>query len=251
MFAARLPLMDEYDPAQSFDEPVASRYDNAPRGDEEECVAFLADLAGEGPVLELAIGTGRIGLPLAATGVRVDGIDISQPMVDQLRAKPGGADLEVVIGDFAAVPVEGSYRLIYVVFNTLFNLITQDDQVRCFRNVAEHLTDDGVFVVEAFEPSYLVRFPHSEYVKAADVGTERVHLDVARIDPVAQLLEKTHVWLSAEGTRLNPVVLRYSWPSELDLMARMAGLQLHERFGGWRREPFTGKSELHVSVWGR
>jgi SAM-dependent methyltransferase len=243
--------VDQYDPAMSFDERAASSYDNTARGDEEECVAFLANLAGEGPALELAIGTGRIGLPLAATGLRVDGIDISEPMVEQLRQKPGGADLQVTIGDFAAVPLEGSYRLIYVVFNTLFNLITQDDQVRCFRNVAEHLTDDGVFVVEAFEPGYLIRWPDFEHTKAADVGTERVHLDVARVDPVAQLLEKTHVYLTEQGTRLNPVVLRYSWPSELDLMARMAGLRLHQRWSGWRGEPFTGASRMHVSVWGR
>jgi Methyltransferase domain len=243
--------VDQYNPAMSFNQPVASHYDDAPRGDEEECVSFLANLAGDGPALELAIGTGRIGLPLAATGIRVDGIDISHPMVEQLRAKPGGAEIAITMGDFAAVQVEGRYRLIYVVFNTLFNLITQDDQVRCFRNVAEHLTDDGVFVVEAFEPSYLLRLPDSEYVKAADIGTDRVHLDVARIDPVAQLLEKTHVYLSAEGTRLNPVVLRYAWPRELDLMACLAGLRLHDRFGGWRREPFTARSGMHVSVWGR
>src|SRR5215470_16494149 len=141
----------------SFREESAATYDETLRGDEAETVAFLAEFARGGPALELAIGTGRIALPLAARGSRVDGIDMSEPMVARLRAKPGGADLAVTIGDFADVPVDGSYRLIYVVFNTLFNLLTQDDQVRCFQNVAAHLSDGGVFVVEAFFPAYLHR----------------------------------------------------------------------------------------------
>ena len=145
----------------------------------------------------------------------------------------------------------GTYRLIYVVFNTLFNLRDQAEQVRCFENVAAHLTDDGVFVVEAFTPGYLHRLRDNQYVDAEDIRVDKVWLDVARHDPVEQRLEKNHVSLSAAGIRLNPVVLRYAWPSELDLMARIAGLRLRERWGGWSGEPFTGASRLHVSVYER
>lgn len=243
--------MERYDPAMSFDTDVAAAYDSELRGDEEAASAFLARLAGEGRALELAIGTGRIALPLAARGVAIDGIDISEAMVDRLREKPGGDGLDVSIGNFADVDVAGSYRLIYVVFNTLYNLGDQAEQVRCFENVATHLTDDGVFAIEAFTPGYLHRLRDDQYVDAEEVRVDKVWLDVARHDPVEQRLEKNHVSLSTSGIRLNPVVLRYAWPSELDLMARIAGLRLHERWGGWSGEPFTGASRLHVSVYGR
>ena len=170
-------------------------------------------------------------------------------MIDRLREKPGGADLEVVLGDMADVPVDRSYRLIYVVFNSLFNLLMQDEQVRCFANAAAHLDDDGVLVVEAFVPSFLSRLRDDQYVDAEQVGTGRVTLDVARHDPVAQRLEENHVVLSRDGIQLFPVVSRYAWPAELDLMARIAGLRLWERWGGWRREPFTADSRMHVSVY--
>ncbi len=218
--------MKDYEPAMSFGEDVAERLANTQRGDEAAAVAFLERLAGGGPALELAIGTGRIALPLAARGIRVDGIDISTAMVDQLRAKPGGADLAIEIGDFADVPVSGSYRLIFVVWNTLFNLLTQERQVRCFENVAAHLTDDGSFVVEAFLPAFLYRLRDHQYVDAEAIGVDEVRLDVARHDPLTQRLEESHVSLSAAGVHLNPIVTRYAWPSELDLMARIAGLQL-------------------------
>ena len=243
--------MERYDPAMSFDDKVAASYDAAPRGDEQAASAFLARLAGDGRALELAIGTGRIALPLAARGVAVDGIDISAAMVDRLREKPGGERLEVSIGNFADVDVQGTYRLIYVVFNTLFNLPDQAEQVRCFENVAAHLTSDGAFAIEAFTPGYLHRLRDNQYVDAEEVRVDKVWLDVARHDPVGQRLEKNHVSLSAAGVRLNPVVLRYAWPSELDLMARVAGLRLRERWGGWSGEPFTGASRMHVSVYGR
>jgi hypothetical protein len=234
----------------SFDSEAARIYDDAPRGDELETVAFLEQLAAGGPVLELAIGTGRIALPLADRGVRVDGIDLSEAMVARLRAKPGGDQIAVTIGDFADVPVSETYSLIFVVFNTLFNLLTQEDQIRCFRNAAAHLTKGGSFLVEAFEPSYLYRLRSNQYVDAEDVGVSDVWLDVGRHDPVAQRLDETHVHLSREGVRLYPIVTRYSWPSELDLMARLAGLRLRERWGGWNREPFDARSERHISVWG-
>jgi len=235
----------------SFGEEVAEEYDDVPRGDEIAAVAFLERLAGRGPALELAVGTGRIALPLAARGIRVDGVDISPAMVAQLRAKPGGDQISVTIGDFADVPVPGTYRLIFVVFNTMFNLLTQEDQVRCFENVAAHLTDDGSFVIEAGVPNFLYRLRNDQYVDAEAIGVGEVRLDVARHDPVKQLLEESHVSLSREGVRLNPIVTRYAWPSELDLMARIAGLRLKERWGGWNREPFTSTSSNCVSVYGR
>lgn len=244
--------MENYEPAMSFGEDVASRYDEVSvRGDEQATVDCLERLARGGPVLELAIGTGRIALPLAARGVRVDGIEISPAMVAKLRAKPGGEDVTVTLGDFADVGVPGSYRLVFVVFNTLFNLLKQDDQVRCFQNVAAHLTDDGVFLVEAFVPSFLYRLRNDQYVDAEAISVNEVRLDVARHDAVNQTLVESHVSLSSEGVRLNPIVTRYAWPSELDLMARIAGLSLKERWGGWSREPFTAASERHVSVYGR
>ena len=243
--------MENYHPMDSFDEAGSADYDNSLRGDEAHTVDFLAGLAGGGPALELAIGTGRIALPLAGRGIRVDGVDLSTAMVAQLRAKPGGADLAVVIGDMAAVPVEGRYPLVYLVFNTLFNLLTQDDQVRCFENVAEHLTDDGVFVVEAFVPSYLHRLRDDQYVDAEQIGVGQVKLDVGRHDPVAQRLDESHVVLSPQGVRVFPIVCRYAWPSELDLMARIAGLRLKERWSGWQREAFTSESRNCVSVYGR
>ena len=235
----------------SFGEDVAARYDDVPRGDESAAVAFLERLAGDGPALELAIGTGRIALPLAARGTRVAGVDLSPAMIARLRRKPGGDQIPVTLGDFAEVPVPGRFRLVYVVFNTLFNLLTQDAQVRCFENVAAHLTDDGAFVVEAFVPAYLTRLRDEQYVDAEAIGVDEVRLDVGRHDPVTQRLYESHVSLTAQGVRLNPIVSRYAWPSELDLMARIAGLRLRDRWAGWQGEPFTATSRAHVSVYGR
>jgi SAM-dependent methyltransferase len=241
--------MENYDPAKSFGEDTAAIYDDTPRGDEAETVAFLERLAAGGPVLELAIGTGRIALPLAARGLDVAGIDIAPAMVEKLRAKPGGDRIAVTMGNFADVPVEGMYRLIYLVFNTIVNLLTQDEQVRCFENVAAHLTEDGVFVVEAAVAG--VSFPHQNYVDAEAVAVNEVQLDVGRYDPVTQLLAESHVHLTPDGVRLYPIVTRYISPAEMDLMARIAGLRLKARWGGWQGEPFTGESKRHVSVYGR
>jgi hypothetical protein len=242
--------MKDYEPIMSFGEDIARTYDEVPRGDENAAVAFLEKLADGGPALELAIGTGRIALPLAARGIRVDGIDVSPAMVAQLRAKPGGDRISVTIGDFADVPVPGTYRLIYVVFNTLFNLLTQEDQVRCFENVAAHLTEDGSFVIEAGSPASLYRLRDDQYVDAESIEVDTVQLDVLRHDPAKQMLDESHVSISSTGVRLNPIVQRYAWPAELDLMARIAGLRLKERWDDWNREPFTGKHDV-VSVYGR
>jgi SAM-dependent methyltransferase len=241
----------DYEPIMSWGEDVAEHDSGFQRGDEIAAVAFLEKLADGGRALELGVGTGRIALPLAARGIRVDGVDISPAMVAQLRAKLGGDQISVTVGDFADVPVPATYRLIYVVFNTLFNLLTQDDQVRCFENVTARLTDDGVFVIEGYRPDFLYRLRDQQYVDAEALEIDEVRLDVLRHDPTKQLLEESHVTLSREGVRLNPFVQRYAWPSELDLMARIAGLRLKERWGGWDRSPLTSTSRNVVSVYGR
>ena len=243
--------MQDYEPIMSFGEDVAAMYRDVQRGDELAAVAFLEQLAGRGPVLELAIGTGRIALPLAARGIRVDGVDISPEMIAQLRAKPGGDKISVTVGNLADVSAPCAYRLIFVVWNTLFNLLTQADQVRCFANVAAHLTDDGAFVVEAFVPAFLYRLRSDQYVDVETIRVDEVRLDVLRHDMATQTIEESHVSLASAGVRLNPVVQRYAWPSELDLMARLAGLRLKDRWGGWNREPFNSTSSTHVSVYGR
>jgi SAM-dependent methyltransferase len=243
--------MESYD-AATYGERVADIYDDlyGDRQDTASMVAFLEEKARGGRALELAIGTGRVALPLAARGIRVDGVDVSPAMVSKLRAKPGGEAISVTMGDFADVPVEGRYQLVYLVFNTLFALLTQDDQLRCFENVAGHLTDDGVFVIEAFVPD-LRRFERDQHVGATAVRVDQVQLEVSRHDAVAQRVDSSHVIFSGGGVRLYPVAVRYAWPSELDLMARVAGLRLVERWEGWTREPFRGTSDTHVSVYGR
>jgi len=212
---------------------------------------FLAKLANHGPALELGIGAGRIALPLSARGIRVDGIDISPPTVAQMRSRPEGKRMSVVIGDFADVAVKGKYRLIYVVWNTFFNLPCQEAQSRCFENVAARLAAGGRFVVEAYVPSFLYRLRNDQYVEAESVEVDGVCLDVLRHDPARQMIEENHVRFSPSGVEFAPVVQRYAWPSELDLMARMAGLRLERRWGGWKGEAFGPKSEAHVSVYGR
>lgn len=235
----------------TFGERYAEVYDSGPeRADTPDTVDFLAGLAGDGPALELAIGTGRVGLKLAQRGVRVDGIEASQAMVDKLRAKPGGDRLDVTIGNFADVGVHGKYRLIFLVYNTLSNLQTQDEQVRCFQNVAAHLEDGGLFVVEAGVPN-LEHVRTGQYVEAEFVDLDEVGLDIARVDPITQRVDESHVVFGADGVRSYPVVTRYTWPSEMDLMARLAGLRLRERYGGWLRERFTAASRSQISVYER
>jgi SAM-dependent methyltransferase len=243
--------MEGYGPA-TYGDRIADAYDALYEEtlDTDGAVETLADLAGDGPVLELAIGTGRLALPLAARGLEVHGIDASERMVEKLRAKPGGAAIPVTMGDFADVPVEGTYRLVFIAFNTLFALLTQDGQLRCFANVARHLTDDGTFVIEAFFPD-LARFDRDQRTDATWVGRDRVIIDASRHDAVEQRVDSQHVVITEEGTKLYPVSIRYAFPSELDLMARLAGLELRERWGSWRRERFTAESRRHVTVYGR
>jgi SAM-dependent methyltransferase len=241
--------VEGFDPLRSFGPEVAARYDEDARGDEPETVEFLAELAGDGPVLEFAIGTGRIALPLVERELRVDGIEQSSAMVDRLRAKPGGAELAVTIGDMSTVALPDRYSLVYLIFNTIHNLLTQDGQVRCFENAARHLRDDGVFVLETGVPWDGPR--KGSYVDVIKLGVEEVRLSAYRYDAMTQILDTNHMRLVSSGIQMSPISLRLVYPGELDLMARIAGLRLLHRWGGWRQEPFTIDSRRHVSVYGR
>ncbi|MEA2284993.1 MAG: hypothetical protein QOJ21_1036 [Solirubrobacteraceae bacterium] len=237
-------------PEDYFGERVAERYDEWDAASVpavvDPIVDLLAGLAGGGPALELGIGTGRIALPLAQRGVRVQGIDLSAAMVARLRAKPGAEAIEVSIGDFATTRVDGTFSLAYLVINTIMNLTSQDEQVACFRNAAAHLRPGGCFVIEVGVPQ-LQRLPPGETFRPFDVSPG--HLGFDEYDVVSQGLVSHH-YRPVEGRLdVQSVPFRYVWPSELDLMARLAGMTLRERWGGWRREPFTADSDAHVSVW--
>jgi SAM-dependent methyltransferase len=213
-------------------------------------VEFLAGLAGGGPVLELAIGTGRVALPLAARGVAVAGVDASEAMVARLRAKPGGASIPVTIGDMADGPASGPFRLVYLVFNSLFGLLSQARQADCFRNAARVLDPGGAFVLECFVPD--VPGPgRGEQVWARAVAEDSVTVGLGRYDTAAQRITTQVVTLGRHGAQLWPVALRYCWPAELDLMAGQAGLALRERYGDWDRRPFGPASGKHISVYRR
>src|SRR5580693_1661425 len=243
--------MDGFDPRTSFGYEESRRYDATDtRGDEPETVAFLARLAAGRDALEFAVGTGRIALPLIRAGVRVDGIEQSQDMVDRLREKPGGQDLQVTLGDMSSAGTGRTYGLVYLVFNTIGNVITQDGQVRCFANAARHLAEDGVFVLECRMPTSPAR-PGRQFVEAQHIAVGQVVLEAGRYDPVTQVLDQTHIHLGADGIELRPLSLRLAFPPEFDLMARLAGLRLRDRWGGWNGEPFTPASWRHVSVYHR
>ena len=234
-----------------FGERVAKRYDES-EGEMfdpaviDSVVDFLAERAGSEAALELGIGTGRIALPLAQRGVRVHGIDLSAAMVVRLRAKPGAEQIGVTIGDFATTTVEATFSVAYLVANTIMNLTTQDEQVACFRNVAAHLEPGGCFVIEVLVPG-LRRLPPGETFEAFDVSA--THLGFDEYDVARQGLVSHHYWIADGRVEVFSPPFRYVWPSELDLMARLAGMTLRERWSGWKREPFTSDSTKHVSVW--
>lgn len=229
--------------AERYDESSADMFDPAVV---EPAVAFLAELAGGGAALELGIGTGRIALPLSQRGVRVHGIDLSEAMVAKLREKPGGEEIPVTIGDFATTRADGTFALAYLVFNTISNLTTQDAQVACFQNVAAHLEPGGCFVIEVGVPG-LRALPPGKTSQVFDLSEE--HIGIDEYDVASQGLVSHHFW-PAEGTwERRSIPFRYTWPAELDLMARLAGMTLRERWSGWNREPFTSESTKHVSVW--
>jgi SAM-dependent methyltransferase len=235
-----------------FGESVAATYDASSAamfapGAVEPAVALLAELAGEGRALELGVGTGRIALPLARLGVEVHGIELSRAMADRLRAKPGGEAVGVTIGNFATARAPGTFSVAYLVFNTIMNLTTQDAQVDCFRNVAAHLEPGGTFVVEVMVPQ-LRKLPPGQNTVPFHVGTDRLGFDT--YDLATQAMSSHHVRVSEDGQgSFRSIPFRYVWPAELDLMARLAGMRLRERWDNWSREPFTSESESCVSVW--
>ena len=229
--------------AAGYDEDSTGMFDPAVVG---PAVELLAELAGDGAALEFAIGTGRIGLPLAERGVRVAGIDNSEPMLARLREKPGAERIEVIAGDMASKRVDGDFSLVYLVFNTIFNLVTQDGQVACFENAAAHLRSGGRFVIEARVPE-LQRLPLGQTVLPWRADPDGMSFYV--YDVVEQRLSGRHYDFVDGRVVPNPIELRYAWPAELDLMARLAGLRLQDRWAGWRREPFTALSPSHVSVY--
>lgn len=240
-------------PEDHFGERLAERYDeSSPEMFDaavvDPAVDFLADLAGEGAALELGIGTGRIALPLSQRGIPVHGIDLSEAMVARLRAKPGGDAIPVAIGDFATTTVERTFTVAYLVFNTINNLTTQEEQVACFQNVAAHLEPGGCFVIEVGIPQ-LQRLPAGETVRPFDVSPH--HLGFDEYDTASQGLISHHYSLVDGVWEAASTPFRYVWPAELDLMARLACMRLCERWSGWKREPFTSESRKHVSVWER
>lgn len=243
---------DGYDPT-AYGAHMADEYDQLWEGlvDTDPAVACLADLAGAGPVLELGIGTGRLALPLVGRGMAVHGVDASEAMVAQLRAKPGGDAVPVTIGDFADVRVEGSFSLVVLALNTIFALPTQDAQVACFENAARHLGPGGRFVVEAWVPDPVRFSPTGSTVGVRRLTPTAVSLDVAELDPVEQRMRTTQVSLRDGHLRLHPANHRYAWPSELDLMARVSGMRREHRWSGWDRAPFTAGSHAHVTVYRR
>ena len=241
-----------HDPDGYFGERVAARYDESEAemfdpAAVDPVVDFLVELAGEGRALELGIGTGRIALPLAQRGLRVHGIELSKAMAARLRAKPGGEDVGVTIGDFSTTTVDGTFSVAYLVFNTIGNLTTQAAHVACFRNAAAHLDPGGCFVIEVGLPE-LQRLPPGETMRVFHAS--ETHWGVDEYDVATQGLTSHHFELVDGRFERNSVPFRYVWPSELDLMAQLAGLSLRERWGGWKREPFTSESRKHVSVWG-
>jgi SAM-dependent methyltransferase len=242
--------MPDYDPT-AYGAAVADVYDEL-YGDDvfdtEGAIHLLRQLAGDGPVLELGVGTGRLALPLVAGGLRVHGVDASADMLDRLRAKPGGAEVVVTQADFSAFELSERFSLAVLAVNTIFALPSQDAQVRCFERVAAHLQAGGCFVVEAFVPNP-ARFAEGQSVRLRAMTDGRVALDIARIDPTTQFMYTTQVHLRNGGLRLHPANHRYAWPAELDLMARLAGLELEDRWEDWQRTPFSGTSQFHVSVY--
>ncbi len=242
---------NEHDPA-AYGDRIVDDYDqwaSLPDYETEASVAALAELAGDGPVLELGVGTGRVAIPLARRGLAVHGIDASPAMIRKLRSSPGGNSIQVIQGDFSDFDVSPeSYSLIYVVFSTFFALLTQEAQIQCFRSAGRALKPDGKFVVEVSVPDPGA-FSRGQFVVSRTLSPETVRLDAAIHDPVSQRVSATHILLSNNSVRLHPFETRYAWPSELDLMARLAGLHLAERWGNWDQSPLTHTSDRHISIY--
>ncbi|WP_068928829.1 class I SAM-dependent DNA methyltransferase [Planobispora rosea] len=238
-------------PENTFDERIAETYEvKWPELFDpavvDPAVSFLAALAGSGTALEFGIGTGRIALPLSWRGVRVQGIDLSSAMLARLRTQPGAADIGTIAGDFATTKVSATFTVVYLVRNTITNLTTQDEQVECFRNAAAHLEPGGYFVIENYVPE-LRRLPPGQTIHPFTVNPE--HIGFEEYDVASQIVISHHYWVVADQLEIFSSPHRYAWPSELDLMARIAGMTLCERWADWKRTPFTSDSRNHVSVW--
>lgn len=236
--------------ADTYGERIADVYDSWYAAYDPRCIDLLADLARGGPALELGVGTGRIALPLAQRGIAVHGVDASPAMVAKLRAKPGGGAIPVTMGSFSDFATDGRFAVAFIAFNTFFALLAQDEQIRCMETVARHLAPGGRFVIEAFVPD-LARFVGGQTMRVAGVAVNEVRIDASQLDLAQQRITSQHVVLTEHGVRLYPVTLRYAWPSEMDLMARIAGLRLEDRFGDWARAPFGAESTKHISVYRR
>lgn len=239
-----------YYTSSTYGDRIAAVYDSLFSGIDPAAITLLEELAAGGPVLELGIGTGRIALPLAERGVAVHGIDASPAMVARLREKPGGASIPVTMGDFSSFNLDQRFALVFVAFNTMFSLETQDQQVDCFRSVAAHLRDDGRFLVEAFVPD-LSRFQQGQRLATVRVDDDGEWLEASQHNAAGQHVDSRLIRITQSGVERFPIRIRYAWPSELDLMARLAGLSLRHRWSGWRRTPFTSASGFHVSVYAR
>ena len=245
------PVSEPMDQDGYFGEKVAATYDESSAemfapAVVDATVDVLAGLAGGGRALEFAIGTGRIALPLAARGVPVHGIDMSRAMVTRLRAKPGGEAIGVTIGDFATMRVDGTFRVVYLVFNTIMNLTTQAAQVACFRNAAAHLEPGGCFLIDVMVPD-LRRLPPGQSAIAWQTGPDRWAFDL--YDTATQAMSSNYISVIDGRGEYRSFPFRYVWPAELDLMAELAGLRLRQRWNGWAGAPFTSESRHHVSVW--
>ncbi|MFJ1542509.1 class I SAM-dependent methyltransferase [Micromonospora chalcea] len=240
--------MSVFDDPGLFGRLWAATYDGPGNPDPAPAVDFLAPLADGGPVLELAVGTGRVALPLAARGLTVEGVEASPEMVAHLRAKPDGADIPVTIGDMADVPVAGPYRLVFLVFNTLFNLVSEERQAACLRNVARVLAPGGAFVIEAFVPDP-ADFDRDEQVQVWGVTEDSATIRLHRYDRAAQTFVRQTVTFDASGVHLKPFAMRYAWPEQIDELAERAGLRLTERYADWDRSPFDADSRSHISVY--
>lgn len=244
--------MAEYGPT-TFGDQTAEHYDewvalSISESETNAAVAFLAGLKPGGRALELGIGTGRVGLPLAGQGLEVHGIEASEKMVAKLREKPGGAEFPLHVGDFADVDAPGEYDLIFIVLNTIFSLTSQEEQIRCLTNVAGKLAPGGLLVSEALVPD-LSRFDRNQRVNASQIEIDKIKLDISRRDPITQVITSSHVIVTPLGVQLHTGMARHITPNEHDLLCRIAGLRLVDRFGGWNREPFTANSAKHISVY--
>jgi SAM-dependent methyltransferase len=240
--------MNEYHD-ETYGELIADVYDDWYSDADPQMLEVLTQLAGGGRALELGIGTGRVALPLAARGLKMYGIDSSPAMLEKLRAKPGSEDIQLHQGSFVNIPFEEKFDLIFVVFSTFYGLLTQEEQIQCFQSVAAHLNSNGLFVIEAFVPD-LTRYQGGQSVRVVQLENQQSRLVASLLDPVNQIITSQFIVLDKSRTDIKPVRIRYVWPSELDLMARLASLKLVHHWDDWKQSPFSSNSGKHIAVYG-